>query len=115
MSQRDLAGVIEINCSIEAGDWPSLDVVGFLASRTLRAAIIHLETPLLPEAEVSVMFTDDDHVQSLNRQWRGQDKPTNVLSFAANEGDGPVSPLLGDIVLACETIAREAQRAEQTI
>ena len=55
------------------------------------------------------MFTDDTHVQALNREWRDQDKPTNVLSFAANEGGGPPSLMLGDIVLARQTIEREAK------
>ncbi|MCA3565906.1 rRNA maturation RNase YbeY, partial [Bradyrhizobium sp.] len=67
-------------------------------------------------AEVSVRFTDDAEVHALNRQYRGKDKPTNVLSFPmvqpdllaslANSDDGEV--LLGDIVLADGVVAREA-------
>lgn len=66
--------------------------------------------------EVSVRLTDDAEVQQLNRQYRHKDRPTNVLSFPmvqpdlleglANSDDGEV--LLGDIVLARETCAREA-------
>jgi probable rRNA maturation factor len=66
--------------------------------------------------EISLRVTSDAEVQSLNRQYRNQDKPTNVLSFPmvqpdlietlANTDDGDV--LLGDIVLAHETCAREA-------
>lgn len=67
--------------------------------------------------EVSVRLTDDDEVQALNRDYRQKDKPTNVLSFpmvqpdlldtiGQNSDDGEV--LLGDIVLAFETCAREA-------
>lgn len=67
--------------------------------------------------EVSVRLTDDAEVQTLNREYRQKDKPTNVLSFPmvqpdlleglANSDDGEV--LLGDIVLARETCAREAE------
>jgi probable rRNA maturation factor len=66
--------------------------------------------------EVSIRLTDDTEVQTLNRQYRHKDKPTNVLSFPmvqpdlldslANTDDGEI--LLGDIVLAHETCAREA-------
>jgi probable rRNA maturation factor len=66
--------------------------------------------------EISIRLTSDAEVQTLNRQYRGQDKPTNVLSFPmvqpdlidslSNTDDGEV--LLGDIVLAYETCAREA-------
>lgn len=68
--------------------------------------------------EVCVLLTDDAALQTLNRDWRAKDKPTNVLSFPALEGAqgtneaGPNSVrMLGDIALAAETIAREA--AEQ--
>jgi probable rRNA maturation factor len=61
-------------------------------------------------AELSIVLGDDALVHVLNRQWRGEDKPTNVLSFpqrtAALPADAP--RLLGDIVLAFETVAAEA-------
>ncbi|PKU23389.1 rRNA maturation RNase YbeY [Telmatospirillum siberiense] len=65
------------------------------------------------QVEVSLVLADDAMVQELNRQYRGQDKPTNVLSFAALDGDDeiavPDGPLmLGDVVLAFETTTREA-------
>jgi probable rRNA maturation factor len=66
--------------------------------------------------EVSVRLADDTEVQALNAQWRGKDKPTNVLSFPqiqpdlidviGNADDGEL--LLGDIILARETCEREA-------
>jgi len=55
-------------------------------------------------------FSARAHIQFLNAEWRGKDKPTNVLSFPAfplSVGD-PLPPLLGDVVLAAETVAREA-------
>jgi probable rRNA maturation factor len=70
-----------------------------------------------PLVEIAVRLTDDAEVQTLNRDFRGKDKPTNVLSFPqvqadlldglANSDDGEI--LLGDIVLARETCAREAE------
>ena len=59
-------------------------------------------------AELSIVLTDDAEQQELNREWRGIDKPTNVLSFPQIEPFGPVSGILGDIVLARETLEREA-------
>jgi probable rRNA maturation factor len=64
-------------------------------------------------AELSIVLTDDAEQQQLNAQWRGIDKPTNVLSFPQIEPGGPVTGLLGDIVLARETLEREA--AEQSV
>lgn len=59
-------------------------------------------------AEVAILLTDDPAIRKINRQWRGQDKPTNVLSFPASEA-GQDAAHLGDIVIAYETMAREAQ------
>ena len=59
-------------------------------------------------SELSIVLTDDAEQQGLNRDWRGIDKPTNVLSFPQIEPFGPVTGILGDIVLARETLEREA-------
>ena len=61
-------------------------------------------------AELSIVLADDALVHALNRQWRGQDKPTNVLSFPAAPATVPPGAprLLGDVVLAFETLAAEA-------
>ena len=65
------------------------------------------------ESELAVMLTDDAGIRTLNRNWRGIDKPTNVLSFPAlqprgarNANDPP--RMLGDIAIAFETTRREA-------
>ncbi|GHU00497.1 endoribonuclease YbeY [Alphaproteobacteria bacterium] len=60
--------------------------------------------------EVSVLLTGDAQVRELNAAWRGIDKPTNVLSFPAEEPDSA-----GDIALAFETVRREALRARQPV
>lgn len=67
------------------------------------------------DAEVGVTFADDEHIRELNRDYRGIDKATDVLSFALEEGDeppiagGPPETLLGDIVISLETAARQAE------
>jgi probable rRNA maturation factor len=84
-----------------------------LAAQTVRGAIAAAAGALAaPAGEVSVLLTDDASIAKLNRQWRGIDKPTNVLSFPAAKPSvqGP-PPLLGDVIVAYETLAREA--AEQ--
>jgi len=65
------------------------------------------------DAELAVMLTDDAGVRTLNANWRGIDKPTNVLSFPALQPTGTPSPddaprMLGDIAIAYETVRREA-------
>jgi probable rRNA maturation factor len=65
------------------------------------------------DAELAVMLTDDSGIQTLNANWRGIDKPTNVLSFPALQPPGGREPddaprMLGDIAIAYETMRREA-------
>jgi len=60
-------------------------------------------------AELSVVLTDDARIADLNKAWRGKDGPTNVLSFPAARMPGAEAALLGDVVLARETIGREAE------
>ena len=65
--------------------------------------------------EVGVTFLDDATIQELNRDYRDKDRPTDVLSFALNEGDepeivdAPEEELLGDILISLETTARQAE------
>jgi probable rRNA maturation factor len=65
------------------------------------------------EAELAVMLTDDAGIRTLNSNWRGIDKPTNVLSFPALQPTGAAAPdeaprMLGDIAIAFETTRKEA-------
>jgi probable rRNA maturation factor len=62
------------------------------------------------KAELAVVLTDDASIRLLNRDWRGVDAATNVLSFPTKAANGKTTAAhLGDIVLAFETIAREAR------
>ena len=67
----------------------------------------------ISEAELAVMLTDDGGIRTLNKNWRGIDKPTNVLSFPAlqptgERGSQDAPRMLGDIAIAYETTRREA-------
>lgn len=63
-----------------------------------------------PHAELSVVLCSDAFIQPLNRDWRGKDAPTDVLSFAQQEGDHLLDddPVLGDLVISIHTAARQA-------
>jgi probable rRNA maturation factor len=80
------------------------------ARTTLRRAITAAAPKDLRNVEVAIVLTDDQSIRALNRQWRGHDKATNVLSFPARLGErGSGVPMhVGDIVIAYETSAREA-------
>ena len=110
MSQK-----LDIQLGIEAGGWPDEDTLSDFASRVLEKAAAHLATEVkqpFPKQpiEISLVFTDDADIRGINAEWRGQDKPTNVLSFPAFPlvPGGKPGPMLGDIILAEETLRREA-------
>ena len=104
--------------SPSVGDWAAL------ARRAASSAIAESAFPQLGEGirtvELAVRLTGDEEVRALNAQWRGKDRPTNVLSFPMAEAgelseathaeadDGP-ELMLGDIVLARGVCASEAQ------
>lgn len=98
--------MIDVDVAVAGGDWPAAPALEKLAARAIAAAGRYLPDPPDGPCEVSLLFTDDAQMQALNAQWRDRDRPTNVLSFAANES-GLSGPMLGDIVLAEETIRAE--------
>jgi probable rRNA maturation factor len=79
------------------------------AEQTVRDAIATAAALSTSAGEVSILLADDSAVRVLNREWRGIDKPTNVLSFPAPKKlpQGPAA-VLGDIVIAYETLKRES-------
>lgn len=108
---------LTVDINIEAGAWQGTmpDLAAFI-ERALNAAV-NTASDLPGEVDVSVLLTDDAHQQALNAQWRGKDKPTNVLSFPAGEDEPhPGQPLLlGDISLAFETLGREAAEQQKSL
>ncbi|RUU82975.1 MULTISPECIES: rRNA maturation RNase YbeY [unclassified Mesorhizobium] len=106
---------VDIDISVEAGNWPDEASLTRLVDRAVKAAFA--ETGVAGRSELSLVFTDDAHIRTLNAGWRGKDKPTNVLSFPAFPfvQGGPLPPMLGDIVLAAETVAREAALEDKPV
>ena len=101
---------IAIDVSVEAGDWAGEQALQAIARQCVDAAVARLGLAGA-ESELSILFTDDASIRALNAEWRGKDKPTNVLSFPAfpvHRGDPP-GPMLGDIVIAFETVRAEAE------
>jgi probable rRNA maturation factor len=104
---------VDIDVNIACEGWPDEAVLAAAAKTAFSTAIDVLE--LDEHFNVSLLFTSDAAVQVLNRDWRGKDKPTNVLSFPA--GQSPVATeveFLGDIALALETVKREAGTENKT-
>lgn len=99
--------MIALEVEIEAGDWARAGDVEALARRATEAAMACGPAAPAGDVAVALLLTDDEAVRDLNRAWRGQDRPTNVLSFPSPPS--PISPRpLGDVALAFETVAREA-------
>ena len=90
---------------IEVEDPAWADALPDASALARQAALAAL--PAVPTDDIAILLTDDPAVQDLNARFRGQDKPTNVLSFPSPEGSGS----LGDIALAYGVCVREA--AEQ--
>lgn len=106
---------LDLQISVEEGNWPGEAALAAVAERVLGQAAAQLakaeKQPFPPmPVEVSLVFTDDASIRTINQEWRGQDKPTNVLSFPAYPlvPGGKPGPMLGDIILARETLEREA-------
>jgi len=112
---------VNLETSIEA-PWPTPPDWEDLAERA-GAALARITPGLAnPRLSASILFADDAEVHALNREWRGKDKPTNVLSFPMLERDdllalAPEGPpeLLGDLALALETCQREASEKSTSL
>ena len=113
MMRAQARPAVTIEVVIESDRWDAEP----LAARTIRAAIDTAAREIsAPSGEIAVMLVDDEAMRGLNRQWRGQDKPTNVLSFPAAPIPGtPGASHLRDIAVAFETTAREAAAEEKTL
>jgi probable rRNA maturation factor len=97
-----------IDISAEAEGWARVPGIEACVRRAAEAAMRDGEAP---PSEISVVLSDDEHIRELNKHHRNIDKPTNVLSFPAARMKAPAGAprFLGDIVLAFETVEREAR------
>jgi probable rRNA maturation factor len=94
-----------IDISIESPRWADFPAAEQTVRGAIGAALVAVE---IDGAEVSIVLADDARIRELNRTWLGKDKATNVLSFPSPGGPSSEPRFLGDIVLAFETIEREA-------
>jgi probable rRNA maturation factor len=97
---------------VVADGWQAEPDAEAIIQRAIAAAAGFVDADI-GEAELAVMLTDDAGIRTLNGNWRGIDKPTNVLSFPALPPSGPGGPddpprMLGDIAIAYQTMRREA-------
>ena len=109
--KRTAAAGLKIDVLVDSEHWKNAGTAKAVVRRALKQAATALSTK---SAELAIVLTDDAAMRRLNRNWRGIDASTNVLSFATkNPGDRLDEQLgshLGDIVLAYETVKREAHR-----
>jgi probable rRNA maturation factor len=112
---------LDIQISVEDDSWPSEEQLLAFCGKVLAASADFLareeDQPFPPMApEISLVFTDDAAIREINAEWRSKDMPTNVLSFPAFplEPGGMPGPMLGDIVIARETVEREALELEKS-
>jgi probable rRNA maturation factor len=107
---------ITLDVVVEAGDWAATGDIAALAQRAAEAAVA--AAPEAPEGPLAatLLLSDDDAIRVLNRDWRGLDKATNVLSFPSVSPALPGEPRhLGDNALAYETLVREADEEAKTV
>ena len=97
---------LEVAFVVNSDGWP--DGLDAIADTAVHEALTQSKAKIAGVAEVTVVLTDDAEQQDLNKQWRGFDKSTNVLSFPQLEPFTPVVGLVGDITLARETVEKEA-------
>ena len=106
-----------VSIEVEDQAWLALSDLETHARAAVEAALSGADSDN-EDCDVAVLFTDDDAIAAINAEWRGQGKPTNVLSFPA-PADLPVpqgeARPLGDIVLAHGVIAREANEQGKTL
>ena len=100
------ADALSIDISVESPLWAAQLEAEQVVRRALGAAASLLSTK---GAELAIVLTDDSAIRALNRQWRGVDRPTNVLSFPARPVVPALPVCLGDIVIAFETTMGEAR------
>lgn len=107
---------IAVDLHVEAGEWPPESELRALVCGVVDVAAAKLPAGSRRGGELSLLFTDDAHIRALNLRYRNFDRATNVLSFpAAALNDAGFGALLGDIVVASETVRREAKSQGLTI
>ena len=105
---------MDIDVNLAAPAWRRVADLENLAKACVRQSLAASGAALASNCEVSVTFCDDETIRVLNSEWRGKDQATNVLSFPT-PGAIDRKPLLGDVIIAYETVTREAEEQGKTL
>jgi probable rRNA maturation factor len=105
---RARSGALTVEVIVQSDVWRREPEAKKAVRRAVRAAADSMRLRA-GAYEICVALADNAAVRALNREWRGKDAPTNVLSFPAPSTPGAAAASLGDIVIAYETVAREAK------
>ncbi|MDI4656664.1 rRNA maturation RNase YbeY [Xanthobacter autotrophicus] len=107
---------IAIDVLVEADGWAAVPDAEAICERAARAALAACGDAVPEPCEVAITLTDDARIRVLNREWRGKDKATNVLSFPQPDlpDDVDAPQPLGDIIVALETLTGEARAEDKT-
>ena len=97
---------LDIDLRIESGAWP--EALEAIAQRAVALALSRADVEIQGALEIALLLTGDAEQQVINRDWRGIDKPTNVLSFPQGDPFDPLLGPIGDLSFAYETVQREA-------
>ncbi|GMM70431.1 rRNA maturation RNase YbeY [Alteromonas gracilis] len=108
-----MTAIIDVQQAFE-GDETILSAIPSPSELELWANAV-LKCEGLSEQEVTIRFTDEAESQSLNHEYRGKDKPTNVLSFPFEAPPGIEINLLGDLVICAPVISREAEEQHKNV
>ena len=108
-----MSAIIDVQQAFE-GDEAILSAISSPSELELWANAV-LKYEGLAEQEVTIRFTDEAESQSLNHEYRGKDKPTNVLSFPFEAPPGIEINLLGDLVICAPVISREAEEQHKDV
>jgi probable rRNA maturation factor len=108
---------IEIDIRIASSAWRAALPNPAAAVRRAAVAALKAELPAKAKTGLSILLTDDAEMRKLNAGWRAKNKPTNVLSFPAENAVDPARPpaYLGDVALGLATCQREAREQKKTL
>ncbi|WP_375628546.1 rRNA maturation RNase YbeY [Bartonella sp. TT67HLJMS] len=107
--------MIIIDIMVKSAGWNDEKMLYNITEKALMATMNHVSLANVV-SEISLLFTDDKHMAQINAQWRNKNKSTNVLSFPAFplKAGNPPGPMLGDIIIARETVVLEAEKQGKT-
>ena len=110
MSDARANAALSLDLRVADPRWEALGDVDALAADVLGRAAVRMKS----SGELAILFTNDAEMRLLNSQWRGLDKPTDVLSFPSDQPEIPGQPhYLGDIALGYETALRDAETMQR--